>query len=170
MASGITVIAGRKPLFDNLLSEGGSQFSLRALKEDFGADRLAVKTKRMIPCTGGPHGVVSRYSISSSTRARIFGGIVRPRAFAAVRLTSSLKIAACCTGSSAGAAPLRILSAQPAACRNSSSWISASSGGYSPSYWCQQCQVLLERRGKGIASLTASGNAFNPRSPLPTRG
>src|SRR5215472_16716192 len=33
-----------------------------------------------------------------------------------------------------------------------------------------QCQVLLERRGKGIASLTAIGNAFNPLSPLPTRG
>src|SRR5215469_7706191 len=42
------------------------------------------------------------YSITSSARARIDCGTVRPRAFAVFRLMSSSNFVGCCTGSSAG--------------------------------------------------------------------
>src|SRR5215813_2115953 len=51
------------------------------------------------------------YSITSSARARIDGGMVRPRVLAVLRLTTSSKLVGCCTGRSAGLAPLRILPA-----------------------------------------------------------
>src|SRR5205823_8396014 len=46
--------------------------------------------------------------MTSSARATIIGGIVKPRAFAAVRLTTNSNVAACCTGSSPGDAPFKI--------------------------------------------------------------
>src|SRR5215831_747186 len=49
------------------------------------------------------------YSMTSSARARIKGGIVRPRALAVLRLMTSSILTTCWTGRSAGAAPLRIL-------------------------------------------------------------
>jgi len=51
-----------------------------------------------------------RYSITSSTRASSVGGIVRPRAFAVVRLRTRSNLVGCSTGMSPGFAPRRILS------------------------------------------------------------
>jgi hypothetical protein len=45
---------------------------------------------------------------SASARARIDGDTVRPSALAVLRLTTSSKVVGCCTGRSAGLAPLRI--------------------------------------------------------------
>jgi hypothetical protein len=51
------------------------------------------------------------YSTTSSARARIEGGTVRPSALAVLRLTTSSNLVGCSTGRSAGLAPLRILPA-----------------------------------------------------------
>src|ERR1700730_18255026 len=51
------------------------------------------------------------HSMTSSARARIEGGTVRPSAWAVLRLTTSSNVAGCCTGRSAGLAPLRIFPA-----------------------------------------------------------
>src|SRR5206468_12480457 len=50
------------------------------------------------------------HSITSSARARIAGAIVRPSALAVFRLMTNSNLVGCCTGRSAGLAPLRILS------------------------------------------------------------
>ena len=49
-----------------------------------------------------------RYSITSSARARIVCGMVRPSVFAVFRLITSSNRVGCWTGRSAGLAPLRI--------------------------------------------------------------
>jgi len=51
------------------------------------------------------------YSITSSARARIEGGMVRPSALAVFKLTTNSKVVGCCTGRSAGLAPFRIFPA-----------------------------------------------------------
>ena len=48
------------------------------------------------------------YSMTSSTRARIDCGKVRPRALAVLRLTTSSKVVGCWTGRSTGLVPFRI--------------------------------------------------------------
>ena len=48
------------------------------------------------------------YSITSSARARSVGGIVRPRAFAVLRLKNNSYVVGCMIGKSAGFSPLRI--------------------------------------------------------------
>jgi len=53
---------------------------------------------------------VMAYCMSSSACRSIDGGIVSPRAFAVLRLITSSNLVGCSTGSSAGLAPLRILS------------------------------------------------------------
>ena len=50
------------------------------------------------------------YSMTSSTRERIKGGIVRPSAAAVFKLTTTSNLVGCWTGRSAGLAPFRILS------------------------------------------------------------
>src|SRR5262245_54940458 len=50
------------------------------------------------------------YSITWSVRASSDGGIVRPRAFAVLRLITSSNLVGCSTGRSPGLAPLRIRS------------------------------------------------------------
>jgi len=60
------------------------------------------------------------YSITSSARASSVGGMVRPRAFAVLRLTTSSYLVGACTGMSAGFSPLRIRSTYPAARRSGS--------------------------------------------------
>src|SRR5262245_40311103 len=50
------------------------------------------------------------HSITSSARARRVGGTSRPSALAVLRLTTNSNLVPCCTGRSAGFAPLRILS------------------------------------------------------------
>src|SRR6516164_2909824 len=47
------------------------------------------------------------YSMTSSARARIDGGTVRPRALAVLRLTTSSNFVGCWTGRSAGLSPAR---------------------------------------------------------------
>ena len=51
------------------------------------------------------------YSITSSARDRIDGGMVRPSAFAVLRLMTNSNVVGCTTGRSAGLAPLRIFPA-----------------------------------------------------------
>ena len=53
------------------------------------------------------------YSITSSARASSEGGMVRPSAFAVLRLITSSNCVACCTGSSLGLAPPRIFATWP---------------------------------------------------------
>src|SRR5262249_18239887 len=50
------------------------------------------------------------HSITSSARASKLGGTSRPKALAVFRLTTNSNLVPCCTGRSAGFAPLRILS------------------------------------------------------------
>jgi hypothetical protein len=57
------------------------------------------------------------HSITSSARASIVGGTVRPNAFAVVRLMTRSNLVGCSTGRSAGFAPRRILSTYSAARR-----------------------------------------------------
>src|SRR5215471_8702221 len=61
--------------------------------------------------------LVCGHSITSSARASSDGGIVRPRAFAVLRMITSSNLVACSTGKSAGLAPVRILFTNPAARR-----------------------------------------------------
>src|SRR5262245_1760395 len=58
---------------------------------------------------------LSAHSITSSARASSVGGISRPSALALLRLITSSNFVGCSTGSSAGLAPLRILSTNVAA-------------------------------------------------------
>src|SRR6516225_5612975 len=55
------------------------------------------------------------HSITSSARASSVGGTSRPSALAVLRLITSSNRVGCTTGSSAGLAPLRILSTRAAA-------------------------------------------------------
>src|SRR6266540_949972 len=55
------------------------------------------------------------HSITSSASASIDGGTFRPSALAVLRLMVSSNLVGCSTGSSAGLAPLRILSTKLAA-------------------------------------------------------
>jgi hypothetical protein len=55
------------------------------------------------------------YSITSSASATRFGGTVRPRLFAVLRLMTNSNLVGCSTGRSAGLAPRRILSTKSAA-------------------------------------------------------
>jgi hypothetical protein len=74
--------------------------------------------RRVAPGAGGEHGeeevsaaeVGGDHSITASARASTEGGIVRPRALAVLRFTTSSNFVGCSTGRSAGLAPFRILS------------------------------------------------------------
>src|SRR5829696_1593975 len=57
------------------------------------------------------------HSITSSARARSVGEIVRPRAFAVLRLITSSNLVGCSTGRSGGLAPLSTLLTRLATCR-----------------------------------------------------
>src|SRR5438445_13000241 len=57
-------------------------------------------------CSSRPEGAIRlSYSITSSARARIDAGTVRPSASAVLRLTTSSNVVGCWTGRSAGLAP-----------------------------------------------------------------
>ena len=60
----------------------------------------------------------TRYSITWSARPSTDGGIVRPSVLAVWRLTTVSNVVGCWTGRSPGFAPLSILSAYTAPCRN----------------------------------------------------
>src|SRR5439155_16054090 len=62
------------------------------------------------------------HSMIWSARINTDGGIVRPRAFAVLRLITSSNLVGCSIGRSAGFAPLRILSTYTAA-RRYISWM-----------------------------------------------
>ena len=57
-----------------------------------------------------PKADIATHSITSSARASTDGGIVRPSAFAVLRLITSWYLVAACTGRSAGFSPLRMRS------------------------------------------------------------
>src|SRR5262249_32403988 len=61
-------------------------------------------------CQKRTHAVQQIYSITSSARSSNVSGIVRPSAFAVVRLTTRSNLVGCSTGMSAGFVPRRILS------------------------------------------------------------
>src|SRR6185436_15469377 len=61
--------------------------------------------------------IAASHSMTSSARARIDCGTVRPSALAVLRLMTSSNLVGCSTGRSAGLAPLRILSTKYAARR-----------------------------------------------------
>jgi len=65
-----------------------------------------------------PRGSSMSYSITRSAWSSSVCGIVSLSAFAVLRLTASSNLVGCCTGKSAGLAPLRILSTYTAACRH----------------------------------------------------
>src|SRR6478752_5803209 len=58
------------------------------------------------------------YSITSSARSKKDSGIVKPSAFAVLRLTTRSNLTGCSTGKSAGLVPCKILCTYPAARRN----------------------------------------------------
>src|SRR5206468_10831408 len=66
-------------------------------------DRRTADTQNEIPARD--------HSIISSARRRIDCGTVMPSAFAVLRLITSSNLVGCCTGRSAGLAPVRILPA-----------------------------------------------------------
>src|SRR5882724_2810705 len=55
-----------------------------------------------------PHDAI--HSITWSARVSMVGGMARPSALAVLRLMTNSNLVGCCTGRSAGLAPLRILS------------------------------------------------------------
>src|SRR5262249_34570552 len=57
-----------------------------------------------------PRELLAGYSITSSARARMVGGISRSSALAVLRLMTSLNFVGACTGKSAGFSPLRMRS------------------------------------------------------------
>jgi hypothetical protein len=65
-------------------------------------------------------GLRRSYSIISSARASSEGGMVRPSAFAVLRLTTSSNLVGCCTGRLAGSSPLRMRSMYEALRRKTS--------------------------------------------------
>ena len=70
-----------------------------------------------------------RYSITSSARSRILGGIVRPSVLAVLAFTNSSNFDGCSMGKSVGFAPLRILATITPDCRH----IDANTGPYDTS-------------------------------------
>jgi hypothetical protein len=85
-----------------------------------GADLVGYSAMSALPQTGEvllcPLCAISRqmhcnknhYSITSSARASRVSGTLRPSAFAVLRLIANSYLVGCCTGRSAGLAPLRI--------------------------------------------------------------
>src|SRR5262249_31922140 len=80
---------------------------LRARRERPRRCRTTEKHDELAP----PHSITSS---AISRKSRVMG---RPSAFAAFRLITSSNLVGCCTGNSAGLAPLRILSMYGAVCR-----------------------------------------------------
>src|SRR6516165_1669346 len=77
---------------------------LRARCERPGRRRAASQRDELAPLHLRGH------SITSSARASKVGGSSKPKALAVFRLTTNSNLVPCCTGRSAGFAPLRILS------------------------------------------------------------
>src|SRR5262245_45671383 len=73
--------------------------------------RRLLRARRERPCGGRAaeqrYELAALHSITSSARSRIPVGIVMPSALAALRLTTVSNMVDCCTGRSAGLAPLR---------------------------------------------------------------
>src|SRR5262245_47296265 len=70
---------------------------------------IRLRQIELVKPTRSCHSLV--YSMTSSARARIEGGTVRPSVSAVLRLTTSSNLSGCWTGRSAGFSPLRILPA-----------------------------------------------------------
>jgi hypothetical protein len=82
----------------------------RSSRSERGRTRDAGRPRQSFNHVICSHAPAPRHSITSPARARIDGGIVRPSVLAVLRLMTSWYLEACSTGSSAGLAPLRILS------------------------------------------------------------
>src|SRR5947209_16922469 len=72
----------------------------------FAADSIRQQFGTQMPQGGHP----PHHSITSSAGASKIGGTSKPKALAVFRLTTNSNLVPCCTGRSAGFAPLRILS------------------------------------------------------------
>src|SRR5262249_49384872 len=86
-------------------ADAAHPISLLRFRCDWPRNNSAEKRNELAP----PH------SITSSARERTDAGIVRPRALAVLRLTTSSYLVGTCTGRSAGFSALRIRSTYPAA-------------------------------------------------------
>ena len=106
-----------------------SQQKLRANVADGSIASIALRTRvRLPPISGMSGGCQIRrdvpcskanryYSMISPARTSSVGGMIKPRALAALRLMTNSNLVACSIGRSAGLAPLRILSTKVAARR-----------------------------------------------------
>src|SRR5262245_40465384 len=82
--------------------------------------RSLLRARRKRPCrrtTEQRYELAAFHSITSSARASTFGGISRPRIFAAVRLITSSNFVGNSSGTSPGLTPFKILSTKVAARR-----------------------------------------------------
>jgi hypothetical protein len=70
-----------------------------------------------------PRAEIAHHSITSPAWVSSDGGTVSPSALAVLRLITSLTFVGCSTGSSAGLAPLKILSTYAATRQNRSRWL-----------------------------------------------
>jgi hypothetical protein len=97
---------------NNWGSRRGDTGSIRTPSAPFGPPHIIAPRRRSARLGYWPD-----YSITSSARPSSCGGRLRPRAFAALRLTTSSNFAGAWTGRSAGFVPLRIRSTYHAARR-----------------------------------------------------
>lgn len=84
----------------NMTNAGARRLAFRQFKSSGAAIEMSAKCQMAD---------IAFYSMTSSARASSDAGTVRPRAFAALRLTNNVNLVGCSTGRSAGLAPLRIL-------------------------------------------------------------
>jgi hypothetical protein len=108
-----------------LLSKNGARGAMSALgqKQTFAVHQLPMSALppkadirqrgryvRFVPEADIGQAQLAGYSMTSSARASTDGGIVRPSAFAVLRLITSWSLVGACTGRSAGFSPLRMRS------------------------------------------------------------
>src|SRR5262249_14287759 len=105
-----------------LIAEYVAIMPTRVVQRDAAAEKLAeIVTMRRQLCD--EHVAAENqaaHSITSSARSRNDSGIVRPSAFAVVRLMTRSNLVGCSTGRADGFAPCKILSTKSAARRNRS--------------------------------------------------
>src|SRR6516225_1204277 len=88
-------LATSNPNFDGVLDVADAR-----------TDGLARRVSRYV---GREQPASHHHSMTSSARARIEGGTVKPSALAVFRFTTSWNVVGCCTGRSAGLSPFKIL-------------------------------------------------------------
>jgi hypothetical protein len=92
-----------------VFTQAGSSTDLAAPKFDFCCSPESGLKSDIRPCPfRAKPGSGPPYSITSSARVRIAGGMSMPSSFAVLRLTTSSNLVGCTTGSSEGFSPLRM--------------------------------------------------------------